>query len=131
MRNLFLILITFIIFSCSEENIPSCEENNTYELEVINNTEYFINVSILIWKEEPYFFSNNTIEVGIDPYFVKNVDFMVPGESRIINDLPSGYNIFVYSDGFSNVFICNYYDKLITESCESYILEIKDISIDQ
>jgi len=131
MRNLFLILITLIIFSCSEENIPSCEENNTYELEVINNTEYFINVSILIWKEEPYFFSNNTIEVGIDPYFVKNVDFMVPGESRIINDLPSGYNIFVYSDGFSNVFICNYYDKLITESCESYILEIKDISIDQ
>jgi len=70
MKYLFFILITLIFFACTEENIPSCEENNTCSIKFINNTEYCAQFAIWVWDEPSNFYLEDSSESQIDIDYV-------------------------------------------------------------
>jgi len=126
MKNLFLILITLIFFACTEDNVPSCEENNTYDLEVINNNDTTILFVIWTWYDEvieSHYYTNDTIVPNSKIDFLKII-WMGEGEITVIEDLPVGYSVYGYSYGSVDSNIWNFYDNFSTESCESYTIEV-------
>jgi hypothetical protein len=94
MKKLLLILAIIFLFSCSEKNdiVPSCEENNTIKLSLINSTEINYIITVKIWNEEdipptdndPFAFVETSTPYYSDSLEVKeklNID---------LNDIPSG-----------------------------------------
>lgn len=129
MKKIIFILISFLILlGCDKDDIPKCEVNNTCNIEIANNSDYFIQVAIAVWKEEPPYYYIDLISVDIKPFFIEQIDNMVPGEQIIIKDIPTGYTMVGYDDGFSDIFSWNFYNKLITVNCKTYTLDIKDIN---
>jgi hypothetical protein len=131
-----IIIVTFSLLSCEEENdipIEPCELHNTYELEITNNSDYrIIDFVVWTWNEAPPFYWDEINQFGTETDFTEpKMDFnklvldIFPNETIILKDLPVGYSIYGYSVA-DNVFIWQYLDRFLTESCEEYTIKITD-----
>ena len=136
MKNLFLIFITLIVlFSCDDWNPERCEIENTCTIHFFNNTNLPAQFAIWVWDEPSAFYLGDSTELSLTGHLemdhILTTEIWNFGEEVIVENVPIGYTVFVYSDtNDKEAFISQYIKAIKTESCETYTVKIKDITIE-
>jgi len=132
MRNLILIIVTLILYSCSKEDFQKkCEIENTCTIHFVNNTNLPAQFAIWVWDEPSDFYLGDSTELFLTGHL--EIDHIITteiwnfGEEVIVENVPIGYTVFVYSDtDDEEATIAQYIKAFKTESCETYTVKIKD-----